>query len=72
MLEKRATESGKIAKKTITDGMISVLKSNENNPTDVAKEAMKTMTKSAKKKVIKKTQGNLKHTDMKWRRSPFL
>ena len=58
--EKRATENGKIAKKAIADGMISVLKSNENNPTDVAKEAMKVMTKSAvKKKVIKKTKGNL-------------
>merc|ERR1712210_354095 len=56
MLEKRATEKGKIAKKAITDG-ISVLKSNENNPTDVVKEAMQVMTESAKKKVIKKTKG---------------
>ena len=58
MLEKRAIENGKIAKKAIADG-ISVLKSNENNPTDVAKGAMEVMTKSAKNKVIKKTKGNL-------------
>ena len=58
MLEERATEKGKIAKKAIADG-ISVLKSNENNPTDVAKGAMKVMTESAKNKVIKKTKGNL-------------
>ena len=57
--EKRATENEKIAKKAIADGMISVIKSNENNPTDVAKEAVKVMTKSAvKKKAIKKTKGN--------------
>merc|ERR1712210_135729 len=56
MLEKRATEKGKIAKKAITDG-ISVLKSNENNPTDVVKEAMQVVTESAKNKVIKKTKG---------------
>ena len=57
--EKRATENEKIAKKAIADGMISVIKSNENNPTDVAKEAVKVMTKSAvKKKAIKKTKGD--------------
>ena len=67
MRQKRATENEKIAKKAIADGMISVLKSNKDNPKDVAKEALKVMGKSAvKKKVIKKTKGNLKHTDMTW------
>ena len=60
MRQKRATENEKIAKKAIADGLVSVLKSNKDNPTDVAKEAMKVMGKSAvKKKVIKKTKGNL-------------
>merc|ERR1712037_766386 len=54
--ERRGRYGAKIENQAIADG-ISVLKSNENNPTDVAKGAMKVMTESAKHKVIKKTKG---------------
>ena len=58
--QKRATENEKIVKKAIADGVTSVLKSKKNTTTDVAKEAMKVMAKSAaKKKAIKKAKGNL-------------
>ena len=62
--QKRATdlfsaENGKIAKKAIAEGVLSVMKSNEDNPTVIAQEAVKVATKTAvKKKVIKKTAGN--------------
>ena len=56
---KRATENQNIAKKAIAEGLVSVVKSNKNNPTDVALDGVKAMSKSAiKTKVIKKTKGN--------------
>ena len=58
--QKRATENQNIAKKAIAEGIVSVVKSNKNNPTDVALDSMKAMSKSAvKTKVIKKTKGKL-------------
>ena len=58
--QKRATENQNIAKKAIAEGIVSVVKSNKNNPTDVALDGMKAMSKSAvKTKVIKKTKGKL-------------
>jgi len=56
--QRRATENQKIAKKAIAEGIVSVVKSKKNNPTDVFKDGVKAMSKSAvKTKAIKKTKG---------------
>ena len=60
MREKRATENEKIAKKALTKGIKSILKSSDNGklPMDAAKKAVNEIAKSAvKTKVIKKTKG---------------